>query len=259
MKLYQLIRGEQAACTLQQWCVFSFLFCGILFTACSKSDDPGIDPSPTDTIPTNTGMFHKLIRITNYLPNNKPATDDDPTANLPTAFFSLEDSTGRPLEYAKTNRWDISFSGLYNSLLAPNNGKEPKNPGYGGNGKGGIYLIAKPFEEVVDVPADELMGSNKSYMTDESGAFGSGIGWYCYDWAGTIYGDGSYDKQHVAYAMKNRTIIVRTAKGNYAKIRMISLYKDALDYAQMLRKTPHPYFTFEYVLVPASSKNFDIK
>lgn len=238
--------------------VSACLVLGILFTSCKK--DEVISPEPTKEVPTHTEggtPYYKLQRVENLAVE----TDDaNPTVPPTAVLFSLETKAIVPLLYAKTNRWDICFNGLYNSFLSSNNGQSTTSLGAGSTGTGAIAIQQKPFDQVVDVPADVALNINKLIGTDDEGDFGEGIGWYLYDFGGTKRGDGSYDKQHVAYAMpEKRTVIIRTAKGDYAKIKMISCYKDAFTADKWFRNTPHMYFTFEYVIVPKGSTKFEIK
>ena len=241
-------------------------------TGCSEEEDPqpvaddpiveepgnGEDP---DTGETSNELFYKLIRIENLATEITTDMDFAPTTPKPTVFFSLEDSTVRDDPYTKTNRWDLAFGHLYNSFLSGNNGADPENYGYGVNSVGGIHILAENFEDVIDIPPDDLFLTGRDLIgTDTSGYAGAGLGWYQYDFGGKIRGDGSHEKQHVAYALQDtRTVLVRTAKGNYAKIRMVSCYKDAFTPEEWFRDTPHMYFTFEYVLVPKGSATFEIR
>ena len=231
----------------------------LIMTSCSKSNDP--TPAPEVKPPANNGgtvPFYKVQRVENFA---APTDDANPTAPAVTVYYSLENKEIAPAIYAQTTRWDIAFGGLYNSFMSGNNGKDANNYGNGGAGTGGILIIDKPFDQVTAVPADAQFKTRKDLIgTDDLGDFGEGTGWYLYDFAGTKLGDGSYNKQHVAYAMpEKRTVIVRTANGYYAKIKMISCYKDAFTADKWLRNTPHMYFTFEYVLVPKGSTKFEIK
>jgi len=231
---------------------------GLLFTGCKK--EAIVSPGPEKELPTHTEggtPYYKLQRIENLAVE----TDDANPTVAPTAvLFSLETRAVVPLLYAKTNRWDIGFNGLYNSFLSSNNGQSSNSLGAGSTGTGAIAILQKPFEEVTDVPEDATLSISKSIGTDDEGDFGEGTGWYLYDFGGTRRGDGSYNKQHVAYAMpEKRTIVVRTAKGDYAKIKMISCYKDAFTADKWFRNTPHMYFTFEFVMVPKGSTKFEIK
>lgn len=243
----------------------AFFFAILLFTACKKSE---VITPETEEPGSTTTDYYKLQRVENYA-----ATLEDNATTVPaTVYFSLENKAGVPVEYAKTIRWDVAFGGLYNSFLSGNNGTVSSNHGYGAAGKGGILILTKSFDEVTDVPADADFKTTADVVgTDDAGDYGVGTGWYLYDFQGTKVRDGAYANQHVAYALSNsltltngtqilpRTIVMRTAKGNYAKIKMISCYKDAFTITQWGRDVPHMYFTFEYVIVPAGSTKFEIK
>lgn len=229
-------------------------------TSCSKNDNPVTEkPIPLDPLVAPGKVpFYKLQRVENF----RVETDDkNPTEVKLTAYFSLDNKEEVPVSFAKTARWDMAFGGLYNSFLSGNNGSDGTNFGYGGSGKGGIIVLKKPFEEVTDVPAEiDFKTKGNVVGTDDLGDFGEGTGWYLYDFGGKIRGDGSEQKTHVAYAMPEiRTVVVRTAGGNYAKIKMISCYKDAFTADKWFKDTPHMFFTFEYVLVPKGSTKFEIK
>lgn len=233
----------------------------VLFVSCSKDSD--VTPDSTEEIDGVT--FYKMFRVENYAVETD---DNNPTVPKTAVLYSLEESKDIPLSNIKTTRWDITFNGLYNSFISGNNGKDDKNSGYGSNGVGGILIVKKAYDEVVDIPSDiEFKTGGGLIGTDDAGSFGQGTGWYLYDFGASVVATG-YDKQHVAYALGNplklldgstlpaRTIIVRTAKGNYAKIKMISCYKDALTPDLWFRTTPHMYFTFEYTLAPKGSLKF---
>lgn len=241
----------------------------VLLTACSKKDDPEPEIPPVeDTTPTDESMFYKLHRVENFAGDTEyDGPIDGPRAAI---YFSLETKKGIQQLYQKSNLWDISFSDIANAKIGTNNGKNSSSLGAGSSGVGGIYITDKTFEEITDIPADnEFKISN---FLDENGAFGNGLGWAMYDWDGNkVDPNGDYaSKGHVCYALGNpitlsngktivRTLVVKTAKGNYAKIKMISIYQDITNPLNMMRKSKYPYFTFEYVLVPAGSTKFEIK
>lgn len=246
----------------------------VSFSACSKSD-PTPEPDPDPII--SDGMFNRLIEVRNFgesLPEGTaPDSDQSPI------FFSLEENKATDQTYRRTNRWDISFAGIYRSYLAGNNGNGggvSPNYGAGGPGVGGIMIVEKSFDEVVDIPADELFKTERNVIsTDDNGDMGNGVGWYLYDFGGTRVRDGAYDNAHIAYALdealeitlpngekktvKPRTVIVRTGRGNYAKIRMRSIYKDKLERDSWKRNDEKPYFSFDYVLAKKGSSKFEVK
>lgn len=226
-------------------------------SACSKGDNPTPDDDKTDTIPTDNGIFYKVYRVENFRGDTSDSNPETPKATL---FYSLELNSPREVKYQKTSTWDIAFSGIFNSFISSNNGSDPKNFGSGSSGTGGILVLKSKFEDVINVPSDDKFTIDGTGIgADAKGDFGNGTGWYLYDFEGKIMGDGSAQKKHVAYTLSDRTIIVRTAKGNYAKFKMISCYKDAFTIDKWFKDTPHMYFTFEYVLVPKGSSKFEIK
>lgn len=237
--------------SLTYWCMLLLV---VSVVACKKDT---VEPTPPE--PEAPGIYGKLIQVLNFgesLPEgSEPLTDQSPI------YYSLENNAPTPIEYKRTNRWDISFSGIYRSFIGGNNGTNNSNIGAGGPGKGGILILEKDFDEVVDIPDDSQFRTGSTLIgTDDAGAFGEGVGYYLYDFDGTIKGDGSYDKQHIAYVLQEkRTIVVRTAKGDYAKIKMQSIYKDLLEPDTWKRNSPHPYFSFQYVLAKAGSGKFEIK
>ena len=228
--------------------IFLFLL-SVSFQSCEKQAvKPEEKPDPIE----NEAQFNRLIRVSNYgeaLPEGSA-----PTSDQSAIYFNLESNIAINPDFKQSNRWDISFSGIYRSFLNCNSEKT------GGTGKGAILLVKQKFEDVIDIPDEKLFRKGeKPYGTDDSGDFGEGLGWYIYDFTGAIKGDGTEAKTHICYPIPDRTLIIKTAKGNYAKIRILSIYKDLLNPKDWLKNSPKPYFTFEYVLVKAGSKTFEIK
>ena len=255
---------------MNQKLLLAALTAAILSTlSCSKDQDNNITEPEKQDSAIVTGNFYKLLRVENF---QGDTTNTDPTAAKATMYYSLEANTARPESYVKTSKWDLSFSSIYGSFIGGNNGRDINNYGHGTTARGGILILEKAFDSVINIPADDQFNTrNGVFGTDNFGAFGVGTGWYLYDFGGDIVGDKTYDKQHVAYALSDtltlangtkvipRTLVVRTAGGNYAKIKMISVYKDAFTLDKWSRNAPHMYFTFEYVMVPAGSTKFEIR
>ncbi|KAF2508095.1 HmuY family protein [Flavobacterium foetidum] len=244
-----------------------------VLTACSSDDNQAESENGTenpDTEVPDNGLFYKVISVKNF---QGSTSDENPTAPSATLYYSLEEN--KPVEgsYKKTKKWDMAFGGLYASFLSGNNGNDTKNNGYQAGGVGGIAIVAKPFNEVVDIPADSQFKTGIDLVgTDDAGSFGAGTGWYLYDFDGIVVSDGKNpQKAHVAYALGDpltlfngtiipaRTIILKTANGNYAKIKMRSVYKDLYNSAEWFRDSPHMYYSFDYVMVPKGSTKFEIK
>jgi hypothetical protein len=264
MKIMPLFQQRAAGC------IAILAVVALTFSSCSKKDAVTPDPTPeTSTRDADKVPYYKLQRVENLAAQTD---DQNPTSPKTEILFSLDYNKEQPATYAKTSFWDISLSGLYNSFLGGNNNVDQTNTGYQGPGKGGITIVQQAFDDVTAIPSATDFKTGKGLIgTDDRGNFGSGTGWYLYDFGGTTVGDGSATKVHVAYALGSalkladgstlpaRTVVLKLASGDYAKIKMISCYKDVFTTDQMFTNTPHMYFTFEYVIVPAGSTKFEIK
>jgi len=228
------------------------LVCIFLLTVSCNKNNP---PNPEIEEALGEQIFNKLISVRNFgepIPEGSPAT-----TNLSPLYYSLENNAPVDATQVQSTRWDISFSQILRSFINANN--HLAGLGQGGPGKGGTLLVQQKFEDVIDIPADALFHrGDHPYGTDQSGAFAEGLGWYVYDFSGTIRGNGQAHKAHVAYPIQEHTLIVRTAIGNYAKIKMQSIYKDLLNPIDWYTDSPAPYFSFQYVLVEAGSRTFSI-
>jgi len=254
-------------------CQLLLLLLFVLLSACGKDKDS--EPGPEDVPPpVKESMFNKVIRVNNV--GAEFPKGHEPMSDKEAIYYSLENNTTVDVRYKQTFRWDLSISGIYRSFLGGNNAGDKKNFGYKGPGKGGILILEKAFDDVVDIPSDDQFRTGSGIIgTDDSGAFGEGIGYYCYDWGGDAFFDGSWAYGHCAYALADtaimyagtkkerkllpRTMVIKTARGNYAKLCVLSLYKDAIDPKDWKRTTPHTFHTFEYVLAKAGSTKFEIK
>lgn len=249
----------------KQFFSYAIALCALMTAASCKKDDN----KSTTPVVTNPN-FYKAITVKNF-------TGDTTNKTAATWYFSLDSNAIVSDTAVSSAKWDVSFGSSLHSFLAGNNGVDTTNYGKGGTGIGGIIVLKEDFDAVVNVPSDDQFKTGKNlYGTDASGAYAAGLGWYAYDATGTLFGAGLSTKTHVAYAMGDsltltrmpakadstiapRTVIVRTAAGNYAKIKMISLYKDLLTPDLWFLTSPQPYITFEYVLVPKGSTKFETK
>ncbi len=199
-------------------------------SACSE-----VDPTPTPTPLQATRV--------NDLPAD-PATGRDPVTGAPTGttnrftFFSLRenrivlrsDSPNRA-DSAST-AWDLAFRGT--TILV--------NGGTSGPGQGAAQVLTAAFDEVTEAPAD-------GYAQDAAGApaipTGSGSGWYTYNGA-----------TQTITPTPGRVLVVRTADGRYAKVRILSYYEGAPETIDPMADESR-YYTFEYVFQPDGSRGFE--
>ncbi|MDM1296417.1 HmuY family protein [Sphingobacterium sp. N143] len=237
--------------------------------SCSKSDsptEPVVEPPKEEE--SNADLFNRLVQVRNFAATDK----NDGNSAAPTVYYSLETNKGIPETHRQTRNWDIAFSNIFNSHVSGNNGSNNTNFGYGNNATGGILIVEKAFDEVIEIPADsEFKVIGDAIGMDQNGDEGNGIGWLLYDFYGRLVREHAVQNEHVAYALGNgltlqngkvikpRTLIIRTAKGNYAKIRPLSMYKDLLTADKWFKDSPHVFISFDYVLAPKGSTTFEIK
>jgi hypothetical protein len=165
----------------------------------------------------------------------------------PFAPFYFSFKTGAKVDTSKkaSIEWDIAFAKEYNSYVSINNGTDQQSFGFGGAGKGAMLEINQAYDQVKEAPADADFSSNG--ITSAGWDSGSGRGWYFYEL-----------KTHIAVPVLNRTYILRTADGKYAKLQMISMYKGAPATVTDLN-WPAPYFTFRYYVQQDGSRNLSTK
>ena len=169
-----------------------------------------------------------------------PATGRDPVTGQPVGttghftLFSLSEnrivSSGADpsaADSASTN-WDIGFRGT--TIII--------NGGTSGPGNGGVIVREGIFEDLADAPTT-------GYVEDSATGYGvpsgSGNGWYNYNPAAMVLAP-----------IPGRFLVIRTADGNYAKLRIISYYQGAPDPVDPFSDQER-YYTFEYVYQPDGS------
>lgn len=164
-----------------------------------------------------------------------PPTGTDPVTGRPVGtgrytLFSLREDRIIANTDSATSSWDLAFSGT--TILA--------NSGSSGPGQGGAAIVALPFEEVVEAPTDE------AFLVDAPGAPAPAAGphgvWYNYN-----------AQTHVVTPVPGRTLVVRTADGRFAKVRILSYYRDNPDVVDAHAEAR--YYTFEYVFQNDGSRN----
>ncbi len=169
-----------------------------------------------------------------------PSTGRDPVTGQPVGttghftLFSFADnqivSSGANFsasDSASTN-WDIGFRGT--TIII--------NGGTSGPGQGGVIVREGLFDDLGEAPTT-------GYTVDSASGYGvpsgSGNGWYNYNPAAMVLSP-----------IPGRFLVVRTADGNYAKVRILSYYQgnpDPVDPFTDLER----YYTFEYVYQPDGS------
>jgi len=168
-------------------------------------------------------------------------------SGIPFTPFYFSFKTAAKVDEAKkvSTEWDIAFAKEYNSYVSVNNGTDNGSFGYGGAATGAMIVINQAYDQVKEAPSDATFSSNG--ITSAGWDPGSGNGWYFYDL-----------KTHIAVPVLNRTYVLRTAEGKYAKLQLISMYQGAPATVTDLN-WPAPYFTFRYFVQQDGSRNLSTK
>lgn len=142
-------------------------------------------------------------------------------------------------------KWDLAFTGPYNSEVYVNAGSYEFSPGFGGPGKGAAILIDQPYDQVTEVPDQAAFDASDFFKIGWDS--GNGRGWFFYSL-----------NNHICVPVKNRTFAIRTANGQYAKLEIINIYKGNPAVVTDLF-WPAPYLTFRYYVQPDGSRHVKTK
>ncbi|OJJ18693.1 hypothetical protein BKI52_24110 [marine bacterium AO1-C] len=170
-----------------------FLLLGLLvaFTACKKEDSETVTPALEAVTFSNLAAPGDVI----------DRTTGQVTQANPFIYFSFEKGT----TVNESENWDIGFKGT--TLIF--------NSGVSGNGQGGAIIKTGTFDELTEAPAStEFRQDTASELAVPTG---SDNGWYNYAGAPT----------HLITPLAGKIIMVKTFDGKYAKVEILSYYKDA--------------------------------
>lgn len=223
-------------------CIPALLITALLFsTACKKeTDTPALEDGKSTVIYDLAGDTGASMG---------EGVDGKEKRPFHTFLFRFSDqqqiwlkTAGDSATHLKTANWDISFSGIYNSLVSCNSGHLRANPGQGGPGQStGIVMIDKPYHLVTTAPSEEVFANEANSGTGWDS--GSGFGWFFYTLA-----------NHIAVPLRNRTFVLKTAAGKFAKLEIINVYKGNPPTVTDLN-WPAPYFTFRYYVQENGSRD----
>lgn len=170
------------------------------------------DPKPVETSATVTTS------------RNIPADPTDGTGTGHYTFFSFKDNAIVPVTDSATNKWDIGLKAT--TIII--------NAGTSGPGIGGAQVYTGLFDDVAEAPESGYKIDNNQSSPPYAIPTGSGNGWYNYN-----------STTHVISPIPGRVLIIRTGDGKYAKVEILSYYKDAP--SNPTSSNTSRYYTFRYV------------
>jgi hypothetical protein len=210
--------------------IFTFLLLVLVtssFMGC-KEDDPTPDPIVSTTI-SNLAA--------------DPSTGFNPTTGAPIGqknkytFFSFKTGTTVDAVDSATNKWDLGFKGTTIIVNSPTSGP----------GTSLVQVVSGIFDELNEAPADGYKADDKNATIKNAIPTGSGNGWY------TATG-GAPGTPTIVKPIAGKIIVVKTGDGRYAKMEILSYYKDAP--SSPTGTEPSRYYTFRYVYQPNDTKSF---
>ena len=197
---------------------FTLVFALFAFVACSD-DDSGSDLVAVESS-TATNIY-------------APQTGGQGQGEISGEFTKFSFATGGVT--TSDTEWDLAFRGTtiaVNGGTATGTADEPVR-----NGNGGVAIATGTFASVTT--ADGL-----SFAQDAAEAFaiptGSDNGWYNYNFM-----------TNLITPIPGKVFVVRTHDGKYAKVEILSYYKDApAEVTEEIAANDGRYYTFSFVYNP---------
>lgn len=210
----------------------------VFAASCSKKDNTPVVNK------TNDGSFKvftdgKITTVQNLVADTiiGIAPSGQPYGAGKFTFFSLENKTIVPNSDSATSNWDIAVRGT--TIIT--------NAGTSGPGTGGGFVWIGSFDNLPAVPADSV------FKTDNSPVYaittGSGKGWYNYD-----------GPTNLVTPLPGRVLVIRTAKGKYAKIEILNYYRKgttpAATDSDADKLANQRFYNFRFTYQPDGTKTF---
>lgn len=147
-------------------------------------------------------------------------------------FSKFDFATG--LSTTSTTEWDIAFRGttiIVNGGVSFGATDEPTR-----TGDAAVYITNGTMATITEVDTDLLV---QDVATGYAITTGSGNGWYTYAGPPT----------HLIVPTAGKILVIKTRDGKYAKVEILSYYKDAPANPDAFTD-PDRYYTFNYVYQP---------
>jgi len=186
--------------------------------SCSKEDSNPPEDNQNDSI-----LVSNL-----HAPQDTDYTQNPPVASGP--FVKFDFSTGA-ITTSETD-WDIAFRGT--SILVNGGSSSGIVDAPERNGNAGAYIVDGIFDEISSINTSAFAQDGPDGLAIPTG---SGNGWYTYD-----------GSQLTIRPIPGKVIVLRTADDKYAKVEILSYYKDAPEViTDQIALNDLRYYTFNYV------------
>lgn len=197
---------------------FKLFLLFVVFAACESDDEgPVLLEVASDTV---SNLY-------------APQTGGQDQGPISGEFTKFDFATG--LVTTSNTDWDVAFRGtaiIINGGVSLGTTDEPER-----TGNGAAYIATGSFATVTDVDSSVFIQDSDSGYAIPSG---SGNGWYTYDFM-----------TNTINPIPGRVLVIRTRDNRYAKIEILSYYKDSPDeVTPEIAANDLRYYTFNYVYQP---------
>ncbi|MCU0392745.1 MAG: HmuY family protein [Thermoflexibacter sp.] len=195
------------------------------FSSCTKSEEVAPEPLLAQTV---SNLLADPVTI-------DPNTGRASGGTNRFTFFSFKENKIISNADSATNKWDIGFRGT--TIII--------NGGAIRTGQGGAYIHTGIFEDLKEIPTSATFAQDNA-LTNLAIPTTSGMGWYNYN-----------PMTMLISPIPGRVLVIRTGDGKFAKVEILSYYKDAPPPATITLATPARHYTFRYVYQGDGSKRLN--
>lgn len=189
----------------------------LVFTSCSNDDDNNNQNTGPVTVETQT--FTNLFA-------NQTGGQGEASGGSYTKFSFSQNAV------VTGDDWDVAFRG---TTILVNGGAAMATDEPARTGQGAVATLSGVlFNEVSAIPTT---GFTQDSATGYAIPTGSGNGWYSYN-----------SETHIITAVAGKVFVVKTHDGKYAKMEILSYYKDAPSNPTI--ETETRYYTFNFAYQP---------
>ncbi|MCD8410799.1 HmuY family protein [Tenacibaculum finnmarkense] len=217
------------------------ILASLLNISCSKEDEKVTEKEEVSFLDSRITDFTEITKKGNtvYVKNMFTSPENE-KKDLVYTKFDLEKA-----KYVTDDSWDIAFA---SRIIIINGGEWTQ-----GYTSGGVHepmrtknasaaIIKDDYQNISVVPTDAVFkqdGVGKTAIDD----FGKGM-----------FDPYAMHADHTLRVKKNRTLLVKTKNGHYAKIAIEDIYKNGDTSGTMNEVLGHkyPYYTFKYFLNPVA-------
>lgn len=194
-----------------------------VFSSCDKNES--VEPAKPLEAKIYSNLTADLVTV-------NPANGQTSGGTNRFTLFSFANNAIVANADSASNKWDVGFRGT--TIIV--------NGGAIRTGQGGAFIYTGLFDELKEVPATAIFAQDNA-PTSLAIPTTSGMGWYNYN-----------PMTMIITPIAGRVLVIRTGDGKFAKMEILSYYKDSP--TTITLTTPQRHYTFRYIYQPNGTKVF---